>query len=275
MSFELELPGAGPPDALAVDAPASSFVARELRASGLATYEPEALACFLAALEAGPPGAVLDVGANIGLYAFLAAARSARTAVAFRAHAGPRADRGAGRPRQRPGRPRGAPRPRACAGQGHVLPLGRDGLLELARPGLAPLLPPAHRARREPRRMGRAHGTGARRGEDRHGDDGARRAPRGARAPSPATGRGSSPRSSTASRRTGSRRRSSPSGTPGTPIRGEAPCTRERQIVGDPGFVQTMWLFAPAEPGDAFWSAVRTWRAALATCHAPGTRGSA
>ncbi|GAA1772865.1 hypothetical protein GCM10009834_34220 [Streptomonospora arabica] len=86
--FELALPrregwsGTGPPS-LTITAPGDYGVARRLHHGGLAAYEPETLACFLAALEHARPGAVLDVGANIGLYSALAAARSSRRVFAF------------------------------------------------------------------------------------------------------------------------------------------------------------------------------------------------
>ncbi|MBB5999422.1 FkbM family methyltransferase [Streptomonospora salina] len=66
-----------------VTAPGYYRVPRRLHYGGLASYEPETLACYLAALEHARPGAVLDVGANIGLYAALAAARSRRRVYAF------------------------------------------------------------------------------------------------------------------------------------------------------------------------------------------------
>ncbi|WP_193789923.1 FkbM family methyltransferase [Streptomonospora alba] len=86
--FELALPrraGSGGADrsSLTITAPGDYRVARRLHQGGLASYEPETVACYLAALEHTRPGAVLDVGANIGLYAALAAARSRRRVYAF------------------------------------------------------------------------------------------------------------------------------------------------------------------------------------------------
>lgn len=86
--FELALPlrqgetGTGPA-ALSFAAPSGLWVPRTLEQDGLAGFEPETLACFLAALEHSGPGAVLDVGANVGVYALLAAARGTRPVQAF------------------------------------------------------------------------------------------------------------------------------------------------------------------------------------------------
>lgn len=60
-----------------------ALLADLLRRGGLARYEPESLACFLACLDRAEPGAVFDVGANIGIYAWLAAARPGRVVQAF------------------------------------------------------------------------------------------------------------------------------------------------------------------------------------------------
>lgn len=86
--FELPLPRrsvtpTNQPEALRVEAPGDLWLPRKLQDAGLAGYEPASLACFLAAVEHARPGAVLDVGANIGLYAALASARSTRTVFAF------------------------------------------------------------------------------------------------------------------------------------------------------------------------------------------------
>ncbi|MBV2362840.1 FkbM family methyltransferase [Streptomonospora nanhaiensis] len=86
--FELALPArsgwaGGGPAALAVTAPGDLRVPRRLHHGGLAGYEPEATACFLALLEHARPGSVLDIGANVGLYAALAAARGRRRVFAF------------------------------------------------------------------------------------------------------------------------------------------------------------------------------------------------
>lgn len=87
-SFPLALPrcaGRIPlgPDSVTVTVPGDLWVPRRLEQEGVAGYEPRAVACFLAVLEHAQPGAVLDIGANIGLYALLAAARSRRRVYAF------------------------------------------------------------------------------------------------------------------------------------------------------------------------------------------------
>ncbi|CAM3873034.1 FkbM family methyltransferase [Nocardiopsis rhodophaea] len=86
--FELQLPrreGAPRvgPETLIVEAPGDSWIPRCLHLSGLAGYDPETLSCYLAVLEHARPGSVLDVGANMGLYAALAAARTRRRVYAF------------------------------------------------------------------------------------------------------------------------------------------------------------------------------------------------
>ncbi|WP_052809643.1 FkbM family methyltransferase [Streptomonospora alba] len=87
-TFELALPHHGntPPGApatLSFSTPARLWVPRKLQKHGLAGFEPDTLACFLAALEHARPGAVLDIGANVGLYGLLAAAHSPRPVYAF------------------------------------------------------------------------------------------------------------------------------------------------------------------------------------------------
>ncbi|MDA8368448.1 MAG: FkbM family methyltransferase [Nocardiopsaceae bacterium] len=86
--FELDLPrraggGQSGPSTLRITAPGDYWVPKRLQQNGLAEYEPETLACFLAAVEHARPGAVLDIGANVGVYAALAAARSRRKVYAF------------------------------------------------------------------------------------------------------------------------------------------------------------------------------------------------
>lgn len=71
------------PDRLSVKAPMGQFIPRELQRLGLAGYEPESLACYLAAASVADAGWVWDIGANVGLYGLLAAAMTARDVVAF------------------------------------------------------------------------------------------------------------------------------------------------------------------------------------------------
>ena len=58
---------------LHVDVLARYFVGKVLEATGLAAYEPESIACFLALTDVAGPGPIWDVGANIGVYTFVAA----------------------------------------------------------------------------------------------------------------------------------------------------------------------------------------------------------
>lgn len=71
------------PSSLHVAVPGDFWVPKRLQEVGLAGYEPETLACFLAVLDHARTGAVLDIGANIGVYSALAAARTKRRVFAF------------------------------------------------------------------------------------------------------------------------------------------------------------------------------------------------
>ncbi|WP_017614890.1 FkbM family methyltransferase [Nocardiopsis salina] len=75
-------PEAGP-DRLELELPGYLTVPRRLAGFGLAQHERASLARFLAAVEHAEPGAVLDVGSGVGVYAALAAARSRRAVFAF------------------------------------------------------------------------------------------------------------------------------------------------------------------------------------------------
>jgi FkbM family methyltransferase len=59
------------------------YVPRVLEERGLSGYEPETLAIWLAALDVHPAAAAFDVGANVGVFAYLAAVRGDRPVVAF------------------------------------------------------------------------------------------------------------------------------------------------------------------------------------------------
>ena len=71
------------PDSLTLQLPGDLTVPRRLAASGLARHEPDSLAGFMAILDHTRPGAVLDIGAGIGVYSMLAAARTRRPVFAF------------------------------------------------------------------------------------------------------------------------------------------------------------------------------------------------
>lgn len=68
---------------LVLDSPERMYVLQMLVEKGFGGYEVESLATFLAMTDAGPPGHVLDVGANIGVYGLLAGAVTERDVVAF------------------------------------------------------------------------------------------------------------------------------------------------------------------------------------------------
>ncbi|MGH3388603.1 MAG: FkbM family methyltransferase, partial [Actinomadura sp.] len=71
------------PVAITVPPRAEHSLLRRLVREGIGGYEPETAACFLAALRLAPNGAVLDVGANVGLYSILASGRSGRPVYGF------------------------------------------------------------------------------------------------------------------------------------------------------------------------------------------------
>lgn len=84
-TIRLALPSASAHDAetLILTAPYKMYIPSVLERVGFAGYEPETLAIWLAALEVLGAGHVLDVGANIGIFSLLAAARSNRDVIAF------------------------------------------------------------------------------------------------------------------------------------------------------------------------------------------------
>jgi len=83
--FSLTLPVRHPGQRrhLEIDVPSHLYVPRLLEQGGLADYEVSTLACWMTILGLDSPGAALDVGANVGLYAWLAATHSDRPVVAF------------------------------------------------------------------------------------------------------------------------------------------------------------------------------------------------
>jgi FkbM family methyltransferase len=72
-----------PPTIITLSASPDLLLPLILETTGLAGYEPASLACFLAAMDVAGPGAVLDIGANIGVYAAVAAAMTRRDVRAF------------------------------------------------------------------------------------------------------------------------------------------------------------------------------------------------
>ncbi len=80
---ELAMPRGAQPQTLTIRTPARTYITRLLAESGLAGYEPNTLACFLAAIEERNSAPVFDVGANIGVFSWLAAALTPAPVVAF------------------------------------------------------------------------------------------------------------------------------------------------------------------------------------------------
>jgi FkbM family methyltransferase len=75
--------GAAHRDRLVLTAPRDMIVPRRLDENGLAGYEPDTMACFLAACDVAGPGAVFDIGANVGIFAAVASAMTSRQVRAF------------------------------------------------------------------------------------------------------------------------------------------------------------------------------------------------
>lgn len=77
-------PGGGlTPKPLAIECPKYMFIPYKLDENGLGQYEPYAIDCFLTLVEKAGPGAIFDVGANVGLYGLLGAAYSDRAVHCF------------------------------------------------------------------------------------------------------------------------------------------------------------------------------------------------
>jgi FkbM family methyltransferase len=73
----------GRPELLTITCPWSLLVPRRMAESGLDGYESNAMATFMAACDVAGPGAVLDIGANVGIYAAIARSVSEREVIAF------------------------------------------------------------------------------------------------------------------------------------------------------------------------------------------------
>jgi len=71
------------PARIRIEAPAGLFVPRVLEANGFAGYEPDAAACFLAAIDEVDAKAAFDVGASVGVFAVLAAAVTSAEVTGF------------------------------------------------------------------------------------------------------------------------------------------------------------------------------------------------
>jgi FkbM family methyltransferase len=82
-TFVLTMPPEAQPRELEVQADASGFSAARVSETGVSGYEPESIAAMLAASDLAGPGAVYDVGANIGVFSLVAAASTPRGVVAF------------------------------------------------------------------------------------------------------------------------------------------------------------------------------------------------
>jgi FkbM family methyltransferase len=269
---ELVLPRAARRTSLTMTAPPGLLVPRRLARYGLAGYESDAMACFLAAAAVAAPGAVFDVGANVGIYAAVAAALTDRPVCAFEPT------------------PALAVVARRVASDNDLhfrteeLALGaRDGPATLylsdvsdasnslahgfrassyqldvrvstmdtfvARTGLIPAVLKVDTETTEPDILAGAVATIA--------------AGRPWILCEVLAGR-VEPRLTEVM---------DPFGYHWYPITREIPYARHTRIAGDPTYRQLMWLFAPEPPGADFWTAVREWRALLAACTVAPAKG--
>ncbi len=74
MTYRIPLPSSGRADRLDIVDPSSTMIQRQLRRTGLASYEPSTAATLLALFDAANPGFVFyDIGANVALYSALCA----------------------------------------------------------------------------------------------------------------------------------------------------------------------------------------------------------
>ncbi|MGE5285976.1 MAG: FkbM family methyltransferase [Micromonosporaceae bacterium] len=245
--------------------PSDLRVPRRLGYHGLAGYEPEGLACFLAAADVAGPGAVLDIGANVGIYAALAAALTGREVRAFEPMPSlvDAARRFAAENQLRYGTEllalgakNGSARLYLSSNSdtSNSLAAGfRDSSSQIevpvetldsyaARTGMVPAVMKVDTETTEPDVLAGAAATIrehrpwilcevlAGRVEDRLTEVLA------------------------------------PFGYHWYHVTGEIPYEPADKIAGDETYTNLMWLFAPEEPGEAFWAALREWVAALAEC---------
>jgi FkbM family methyltransferase len=245
--------------------PSQLRVPRKLAYHGLAGYEPEGLACFLAAADVAGPGAVLDIGANVGIYAALAAALTQREVRAFEpmpslvdAARKFASDNGLGFTTELLAL--GAENGSASlylspnSDTSNSLAAGfRDSASHIevpvetldsyvARTGVVPAVMKVDTETTEPDVLAGAAATIVKhrpwilcevlagRVEDRLTEV------------------------------------LEPLNYYWYPVTGDVPYEAAEKIAGDETYTHLMWLFAPEEPGDAFWAALRAWQAALAEC---------
>lgn len=71
------------PPVVTMTAPYRSYVPRLLELNGVAGYEPETMAAFLAAISVLEAEVVLDVGANVGIFSIVGAATTTARIVGF------------------------------------------------------------------------------------------------------------------------------------------------------------------------------------------------
>lgn len=75
--------GSASPARVRIEAPYRSYVPRLLEEAGVAGYEPETMAAFLAAISLRGASEVFDIGANVGVFSIVAAATTTARVTGF------------------------------------------------------------------------------------------------------------------------------------------------------------------------------------------------
>jgi FkbM family methyltransferase len=268
--FELAMPrpSGAQPRTLTIRTPERTYVAQLLAETGLRGYEPDTLACFLAAISERGSAPVFDVGANIGVFSWLAAALTTADVVAFE----PTPDLAA--------------QMRAiCSANG--LPVTVEEIALGAAPGTAELhlsdktdssnslragFRPSHRSVSVPVEtidgyVGRTGTTPAVLKIDTESTE-----PDVLRG---ATGLLTDNRPWIICEVLAGRTEADltailePFDYAWYRIDGSGPLERRVRIEGDPTYAHMNWLFAPEEPGPAFWQAFAAWRGSIAAIGEP------
>jgi FkbM family methyltransferase len=255
---------ANPPRSIYVSVSRSLYVPRELEPTGLAGYDPDTLACFLAAAERPPIGAIFDVGANVGIFTLLACALTRHRVIAFEPE------------------PRLAGVLRMIAADNDLSPVVEELALG-ATDGSATLFLSAVTDSSNSLLEGFRPARGSIEVTVRRMDAYCARSRTipsllkvDTEATEPDVLRGAAGLLSRhrpwivcevlAGREADLMAVMRPHDYAWYEIGGDPPLPRREEIVGDPEYRRLNWLFAPAPPPDLFWDRMAAWRRALADC---------